>query len=155
MKFYDSFTKIIATFFYVGYFPLIPGTAASLAGLALLVFAAKNANLYFWLLCIFLFLGFLTSGAAERILQKKDARQIVIDEIAGIWITFLFIPLDLKLAIIGFVVFRLMDTLKPYPASGIQAKKGSLGVMGDDIVAGIYANIILQAVFRLAAFKTS
>jgi phosphatidylglycerophosphatase A len=143
---------LIATIFYVGYLPFIPGTFGSLAGLA--IFLALNGNVAFQLTALFiiLYLGFLSSGKAEEILGKKDPGCVVIDEVAGMLITFLFIPLEIKTILIGFLVFRLMDTVKPFPAYGLQKKHGSIGIMGDDIVAGIYSNLVLQVVLRFISF---
>lgn len=100
-------------------------------------------------------LGFLVAGRAEEIFNKKDARYIVIDEIVGMLLSLIFIPYDIKLVIIAFIIFRILDALKPYPAGSLENLKGSLGVMSDDIIAGLYTNIILQIVLRLASLKTS
>lgn len=152
MKF---FAKLISTFFYVGYLPLIPGTFGSLAGLAVYCLVYKNLALYLFSLLALALLGFIFSGRAEKIFARKDPRYIVIDEVVGMLLSLLFIPYSLKNVVIAFFLFRLMDTLKPYPASGLQRIKGSAGIMVDDIVAGFYANIILQAVLKLASFKIS
>ncbi|MCM8789576.1 MAG: phosphatidylglycerophosphatase A, partial [Candidatus Omnitrophica bacterium] len=87
--------------------------------------------------------------------EKKDAKNIVIDETSGMMLSLLFLPYQSKILILGFFIFRLLDTLKPYPAGRIQNIKGSIGVMGDDIVAAVYTNIILQAVTRLVSFIAS
>lgn len=93
------------------------------------------------------------SGKAERIFSKKDAKYIVIDEISGMLLSLIFIPYyNIKIVLVGFVLFRSLDALKPYPASRIQGLYGSLGVMGDDIIAGLYTNIILQILFKLRFF---
>lgn len=149
------FTKLISTFFYIGYLPFIPGTYGSLAGVFL-----------FWLIkgnpafCVFLFLlvtiaGFLASGKAEKAFNKKDCRYIVVDEVSGMLLSFTFIPLELEWIIAGFFIFRLLDTLKPFPSGRLQHLRGSAGVMVDDLVAGLYTNIILQAALKLISFKAS
>lgn len=97
----------------------------------------------------------MVTGKAERIFNKKDARCIVIDEVGGIFLSLIFVPYAIKLALLAFVVFRILDALKPYPAGYLQNLRGSLGIMGDDIIAGIYTNIILQVVLRLASFRVS
>lgn len=147
--------KIISTFFYVGYLPLIPGTFGSIAGLFLFYLLYKTTFIYVISLLALILLGFLTCGEAEKIFQKKDARYIVIDEVIGMLLSLLFIPYDIKLVIIAFFLFRLLDTLKPYPAGKLQEVRGSIGVVSDDIIAGLYTNIILQAVLRLASLRTS
>lgn len=146
---------LVSTFFYVGFLPFIPGTFGSLAGLAVF-YLIKNNSLFYLLVMLFLIiLGFLVSGKAEGVLGRKDARPIVIDEVCGMLLSLIFIPYDFKLVVMGFFLFRLLDTLKPYPACYLQRLKGSTGVMGDDIIAGLYTNIILQAVLRFASFRTS
>jgi phosphatidylglycerophosphatase A len=145
----------LSTFFYVGYLPLVPGTFGSLAGLTIYLFLKNNPQLYLFITAILVFLGYAISGKAERIIGTKDARYIVIDEVCGMLICFLFLPFNAKLVIAGFFLFRLLDTLKPFPGGRLERYKGSVGIMSDDIVAGIYTNIILQVVFRLASFKIS
>jgi len=135
----------ISTFFYVGYLPLIPGTFGTAAGIVLFYFIRNNTPLYFLLTGIITLLGFFFAGRAEEILHKKDARCIVIDEVSGILLAFLFIPYDIRFLILGFFFFRLLDTFKPYPAGRLERLKGSAGIMGDDLIAGFYTNLILQA----------
>jgi len=151
----NFFHKTIATFFYAGYFPLVPGTFASLIGLILLFLLKGDFFIYGIITAALLTLGFLVAGRAERIFQQKDSRYIVIDEVAGVFLCLAFIPYDIRLLFIGFFLFRLLDTLKPFPAGRLQNLKGSLGIMIDDIVAAFYTNIILQIIFRLASLKTS
>lgn len=134
----------IATFLGIGYLPLVPGTFGTLSGIALFYFIRNNVPLYFLLTGIITLLGFFFTGRAERILNKKDARCIVIDEVSGILLAFLFIPYNIRFLILGFFFFRLLDTFKPYPAGRLEKLKGSAGIMADDLVAGIYTNIILQ-----------
>jgi phosphatidylglycerophosphatase A len=154
-----SFRKFIivtiSTFFYVGYLPFIPGTFGSLAGLLLVYLIKGNIIFYVLVTLALLNLGFLVTTEAEEILGRKDARPIVIDEVCGMLIAFLFVPCDIQLVIIGFFIFRLLDTVKPPPSDRLERLKGAIGVMSDDIVAGIYTNIILQVVLRLATFRIS
>ena len=142
--------KLLSTFLYLGYLPVMPGTFGSVAGVVL--FYWLKDTLVGHLLCtlLLLILGFLVSPHAEKIFARIDAPFIVIDEVAGMLISFLFIPCSIKLLIIGFFLFRLLDTLKPFPADRIQSAAGGLGVMGDDVVAGLYANAVLQIVVRFS-----
>ena len=149
------FAKTISTFFYIGCLPFIPGTFGSLAGLGLYYFTKNNTFGYILLTAAIIILGFLFSGKTEKALNTKDARCIVIDEVGGMLLAFAFIPYDFKLALLVFFIFRLLDTFKPYPANQLQDFKGSLGIMADDIVAGLYTNIIFQLVLRFAHFKIS
>jgi len=147
--------KTLSTFFYIGYLPFIPGTFASIVGIFLFYLIKGNNFTYILFTLALMILGFLVAGRAEEIFNKKDARYIVIDEIVGMLLSLIFIPYDIKLVIIAFIIFRILDALKPYPAGSLENLKGSLGVMGDDIIAGLYTNIILQIVLRLASLKTS
>ena len=144
--------KTLSTFFYVGYLPLIPGTFASLVGVAIFYLTRGN----FWPMILFtasiIILGYAVSGEAEKIFNKKDSKYIVIDEVAGMLLSLMFLPLDIKFVIIAFVLFRLLDILKPYPANRIQELKGSIGIMGDDIVAGLYTNLIMSVALKMGFF---
>ncbi len=155
MKSRNFLIKTLSTFFYVGYVPFIPGTAASFAALAIFYLVKDKTPLYLTTTACLLILGFLVSGRAEEIFKKKDHRAIVIDEVCGMLLSLLLVPYQPKFVVIAFFVFRLMDTLKPYPANRMQELKGSLGIMSDDIVAAVYTNIILQVVARLTSFITS
>ena len=145
--------KILSTFFYIGYLPLIPGTFASIAGVFLFYFLKDNLLIYIFSILFLLLIGILVGERAEEVFQRKDCPFIVIDEVLGMLLSLIFIPYDIKLVIIAFVIFRILDTLKPYPASMLQNLKGGIGIMGDDIVAGLYTNIILQLALRLAVFS--
>ena len=151
----NNLIKITSTFFYTGFLPLIPGTFGSLAGLFVYYLVSSNNFIYWLVTCVLVAIGFLVCGPAERVFGVKDPRFIVIDEVAGMLLSLMFLPYDIKLVIIGFFIFRLMDTLKPFPAGRLQNLKGSLGVMLDDVIAAVYTNIILQAVLKLASFRAS
>ena len=147
--------KLISTFFYVGYFPLIPGTAGSLAGVFVYLLIKNNIAAHILVLCGLLILGLLVSGRVEEVSKSKDPSFIVIDEVCGMLLALLFLPHDIKFVIIAFIIFRILDTLKPWPVGRIERLKGGLGIMGDDIAAGIYTNIVLQVVVRFITFKGS
>jgi len=138
-----------STFFGLGYFPLIPGTAASLVGIILYFLLKDNPLIYILTLAVLLILGFLTSGRLEAMLGKKDPSCVVIDEVCGMLLALLFLPYNIKLVIIGFFIFRLLDMLKPFPVGRLERLKGSWGIMLDDLVAGIYTNFVLQVVVML------
>jgi phosphatidylglycerophosphatase A len=147
--------KSLSTFFYLGYLPLIPGTFGSIAGVVLFYLIRDNPAIYALFTLLLIILGFLVAGKMERMLGKKDARCIVIDEVCGMLLSLLFLPYDTKLVIIAFILFRILDSLKPYPVGRFQELRGSAGIMLDDIVAGVYTNIILQVVLRLASLRAS
>lgn len=121
-----------------------------MVGIFLFYLVKDKSFIYILLTLSLIILGFLVAGSAERIFNKKDAKSIVIDEVSGMLLSFILIPYNIKLVSISFVLFRILDALKPYPADRLQNLKGSAGIMGDDIVAGFYTNIILQILLRFA-----
>ncbi len=128
-----------------GKFPIAPGTAGTLVGV-LLYLGIRNSGPSFYLsltilLCI---VGTWAAGSAEIILGKKDSPSIVIDEIAGYLIAMFMVPAGWGFIIVGFVLFRVFDIVKPWPLHGLQEAPGGLGVMLDDFGAGVYTNIVLQ-----------
>jgi phosphatidylglycerophosphatase A len=149
----DFLVKAISSFFFVGYLPLIPGTFGSIAGVGLFyLLKGLTPFAYFLFVAGLIILGLAASGLAERLLNRKDPRCIVIDEVAGMLVALSFMPHDFKIIFLAFLIFRILDTLKPFPAGRIQNNYGAIGVMGDDLVAGIYTNIVLQAILKLASF---
>jgi len=135
--------------------PLVPGTFASIAGIFIFYLIKDCILVYITVTLVLIILGFLLCGKGELLFNKKDARYIVIDEVVGMLLSLIFIPYNFRLVIIAFIMFRILDTLKPYPIARFEYLKGSMGVMGDDIVAGLYANIILQLIIRFATFRAS
>ncbi len=93
--------------------------------------------------------GFLTAGRMEKIVAEKDPPCIVIDEVAGALIAFFMLPLSWPVFWSTFFVFRAFDMFKIYPANIFEKRNGACGVMMDDIIAGIYTNIIMQIAVRL------
>ena len=146
----DFLVKAISTVFFIGYLPLIPGTFGSIVGVGLfyLLKGATSATYFLSILGIIL-LGLATSGRTEKLLNKKDPGCIVIDEVAGMLIALSFIPNDFRIIFLAFLIFRILDTLKPFPAGRLQHLRGSVGVLADDIIAGIYTNIVLLLILRL------
>lgn len=142
--------KFIATFFYVGNIPPAPGTLASAITVIICYLLRDNTPLYLLCLLGVLVLGFLTAGRAEKILGKKDPGCIVIDEVCGVMITFLALPFSWPVIFTAFFLFRAFDMFKIFPARQMELKGGAFGIMMDDIVAGIYTNIVMQIAIRLA-----
>lgn len=148
-------TEIITTFFFIGYIPVISGTFASLIAAAI-YFALKAYPSGLILVSLTVFtLGFLFCGRAEKALGKHDPSCIVIDEVSGMLLSLVFLPYSWGMVLAAFILFRALDIFKPFPISKFQKMNGSLGVMGDDILAGIFTNIILQIAFRFISFRTS
>jgi phosphatidylglycerophosphatase A len=142
----------LATFAYCGYAPIAPGTAGSAAGLV--VYAAMRAM--GWPVAgdlavagILLVAGVWAASSAERQLGLDDPGPVVIDEVVGMLVTLLFTGAGWTAAFAGFVYFRVFDIVKPYPAGRLERLGGGLGIMADDLMAGIYANVALQLTLRL------
>jgi phosphatidylglycerophosphatase A len=137
---------MLATGCYICYTPKAPGTAGSILGLCIIWSLADTSSLLYIILTIFLLiLGIWVSGRAE-IYFGHDGSQIVIDEIIGVMITFVWIPLTVHTLIIGFILFRIMDIVKPFPADRAQKLPGGIGVVADDVIAAVYAHLLLQGI---------
>ena len=132
----------------VGYAPIAPGTAGSLLGLLVYVLLPEwPPMMWVGITLIFFFIGVRAATSAET-LWGHDAGRIVIDEIVGMWVALLFLPRTMWIAVLGFFIFRFFDIVKPFPADRSQRLKAGWGVMVDDVIAGIYANVILQLLDR-------
>ncbi len=136
----------IATFGYSGYFPIAPGTVGSAAGLLVyvLVWWTGSRIVEVGLILALFAVGCWAGTVAERYFGGIDPGPIVVDEVVGMLITLAFIPVGLSGAILGFLIFRVYDIIKPFPAARLEKLHGGLGVMADDAMAAIYANITLH-----------
>lgn len=141
----------LATFGYVGFFPIAPGTAGSLAALVLFALVRWLGMPEFELATIVVVLvgGIWAASVTERMLGLKDPGPIVIDEVLGMLVTLALVPVSLAGVVVGFVLFRFFDVVKPYPAARMEHLKGGAGVMLDDAVAGVYAHVALRALVML------
>ncbi|MFH0809591.1 MAG: phosphatidylglycerophosphatase A [Pseudomonadota bacterium] len=147
-KFRAFAVNFLASGAFLGYIPVAPGTFGTLAGIPLYLALS-------WLHPVAGVLGTLAvaglavpiAGAAERLLGFKDPGFIVIDEIAGFLTAMLLIAPSVGTVAVGFALFRVFDILKPPPVRRMESLGGGLGIVADDIAAGIYANIILRLVF--------
>ena len=148
MKFQSRVVFFLATGGYVGRVPVAPGTFGSLAALPLsLLLAQMHPGRSGCVVILFILLAIGISQAAERLLARKDPGCIVIDEMAGILVTFWGLPFSPLWALSGFVVFRVLDILKPWPIRQLEQRiAGGAGVVADDVAAGILGNLLLRAV---------
>jgi phosphatidylglycerophosphatase A len=142
----------IATVGYSGYFPVAPGTVGSLAGLVvyLLVWWSQSIIVETGLIVVLFAAGVWAGTIAERYFGGIDPGPIVVDEVVGMLITLAFLPVGVSGAIAGFFVFRVFDVIKPFPAGRLERLHGGLGVMADDAMAAIYANLTLRLVLWAA-----
>ncbi|HEX8650267.1 MAG TPA: phosphatidylglycerophosphatase A [Pyrinomonadaceae bacterium] len=168
----DVFALVLATCG-VGYLPVAPGTWGSIVGVGLyMLVRLASAEVFSWgvahgrsvpqleslrmtLMLIMVFAitvaGIWAATRAERLMGRKDPGAVVIDEVAGQLMTFLFVPLDAGLWAIlaGFVAFRVFDIWKPYPIRRLEALESGLGIMADDVLAGAYAAMLMSLLISI------
>ena len=149
LEFRKQGTKFLATFFYVGYFPLAPGSMASIIGAFLCLILSENIFFYILAFLLITVVGFLAGTPMEKIAKKKDPSCIVVDEVAGSFIAFFMLPLSFPVWVTAFFLFRAFDMFKIYPANKLEEFPGSKGIMLDDLAAGLYTNLTMQAAIHL------
>ena len=151
MKFREKAVMFLATGFYIGNIPVAPGTFGSLLGLPLCFSLAgiSAASAVLWTLLFILFAVWI-ADAAEKILKQNDPGCIVIDEIAGMMVAFVGLPFNPITVVIGFIIFRILDILKPFPIRDLDKRiPGGLGVVADDVAAGLIANLLLRIIIQI------
>ncbi|MEI7906132.1 MAG: phosphatidylglycerophosphatase A [Bacteroidota bacterium] len=148
----DLITKFIGSGFFTGYTPFAPGTAGSALGLAFF-FIPGFMDLHVLVPCTFvLFLiGGLAAGKMEE-LYGQDPGIVTVDEIVGMWLSVWFIPFTFLNITLAFIIFRVLDILKPYPAAYFDKRTGGWNIMMDDVIAAVYTNAIIQIVLRVKLF---
>ena len=136
----------LATAAYCGYFPIAPGTVGSAAGLVvyLLVWWTRSPIVEVGLIAVTFVVGTWAATQAERYFGGTDPGPVVIDEVLGMLVTLAFIPAGWSAMLTGFVIFRVFDVIKPFPADRLEKLHGGLGIMADDAMAGVYANLALR-----------
>jgi len=141
----------IATGAHSGFLPKAPGTWGSAVGVLLWLLIGRLDLLPLLIVIGVLFIiGVFSAGAAEKILDRGDPPQVVIDEVVGQLIALIAVPLQPGPIVLSFLLFRFFDILKPFPIGWIDRHlHGGLGIMLDDIIAGLYTLLILQLGFRL------
>lgn len=147
--------KLIASWFGIGY---IKGggtiAAAVTCGLVYLLWQipyGQNAWVFLGLTVMITLLGIYVGDKVEPF-WGKDSSRVVIDEVAGLMVTILFLPVNVYILLIGFVLFRFFDILKPLYIRRLEALPGGTGVMLDDVAAGIYGNIVLHILVLFVKF---
>jgi phosphatidylglycerophosphatase A len=145
------FILAIATGAGSGYSPMASGTVGSVVGLILWVALIGLSPLGYALAALAIAgLGVWAAGRASEIFRRHDDGRITIDEVAGMLFSLAWLPARPEVAVLAFVLFRVFDIWKPFPAGAAERLPGGLGVMADDLVAGVYANLGAQLVWRLA-----
>jgi phosphatidylglycerophosphatase A len=140
----EKLIKLLATGFGAGLAPVAPGTAGTLVGVLICLIFSPLHWLPRLLIVIFLLvLAIYIAERAEQVYRKKDDQRIVIDEIAGFQVTMLPVAITGLHLLVGFVLFRIFDILKPFPLRDLQKISGGLGIVLDDVAAGIYAGVLM------------
>lgn len=148
----NFFSKFISTLFGIGYFPKAPGTMGTAFAAVLYYVFIKFGWENSWLslaytLALALVSVFLITKAEKDL--GHDSGSIVIDELIGYFIAVMFLPQNLMVVISAFILFRIFDIFKPEPVKVLEKLPAGWGVMADDIMAGIYANVVLQILVRV------
>jgi phosphatidylglycerophosphatase A len=134
---------VIATAGGAGWAPVAPGTVASaLTALLIWLLSFSQAGLVAFLVLVTV-VGTWAAHEAERVLGTKDPGAIVIDEVAGMALSVLLVPPTLATLAVAFLAFRVFDIVKPFPANAAQRLPGGIGVMVDDLIAGLYALLVV------------
>jgi len=146
----NKISRFLATGFYSGYSPIAPGTAGSAVAwvIFILIPGLRDVPLLLTSIVVF-FIGVKVATDVEKT-DGHDASVIVIDEVVGMWISLLFLPVSISWAgwVAAFFIFRLFDIIKPFPAGRSQKLPAGWGIMVDDMFAGIYTNLAVQLIFR-------
>ena len=145
--------KLFASGFYTGYAPAASGTLGSAIAVAFYFIPGFESPL---ILGFVLLLVFGLGIKASSIMEKRyghDPAEVTIDEVVGMWITLFFLPKSILVVLAAFFVFRFFDIIKPFPARAFDAMHGGFGIMMDDVVSGIYANITMQIVLLIPFFN--
>lgn len=148
---FEKFVKIVAVGFGSGLSPLAPGTVGTLVGIPLfLLFATFSRPLYLLSVTALFFLAVFVSQEAEKLFRERDPSRVVIDEVVGFLVTMFLVAPTTAHILLGFLLFRLFDITKPFPIRACERRlPGGYGIVGDDVVAGVYANVVLQLIIAL------
>jgi phosphatidylglycerophosphatase A len=147
---------LVATLFGAGRAPVVPGTFGTLAAVPPAVLLSLWLPPWGFALAtaILSVIAIVTSGTAARALGLKDPRPVVIDEAAGLFVTLLYLPVGPRTVALGFVLFRVMDIVKPPPARRAEGLPGGWGIVVDDLIAGVYANCALRILVALSLLRS-
>lgn len=152
IKFIDALIILISTGIYTGFLPFAPATVGALLAIPIFLWLGRC----FYTFASFTFIFFVFSvwivSKSEKILGK-DSRKITIDEISGLLFAYLFFNPSLILILFGFLLFRLIDILKPWPLKLMEGLKGVIGVVLDDVIAGIGTNLILRGTIEVLKWQ--
>ena len=147
----------IATCGYIGYAPVAPGTFGSAAGLAVFyaVRSTGSVTIELTVIVALFLIGLWAGTVAEHHFGGIDPGPVVLDEVIGMLITLALLPVNTAGVLVGFLVFRVLDVIKPWPSARMEHWPGGLGVMSDDCMAAIYGNLVMRGlIFLLPGWLT-
>ena len=141
----------IATCGYLGYAPIAPGTFGSAAGLALFfaIRATGSVTIEIAAIVVLFAVGIWSGTVAEHHFGGIDPGPIVLDEVVGMLITLALLPVNATGAVVGFLIFRVLDVVKPWPSARFEKLPGGLGVMADDGMAAVYGNLVMRGLIAV------
>lgn len=146
MKQINFFEKFLGSGFFTGYSPFASGTVASLAALIIYFIPGfESPEIIIPLTVVTFFYGVYVSNKFE-IIYGKDPSECTIDEIAGTWIALLLLPKSIGIAVTSFLIWRILDIIKPFPARQSENLRGGWGIMTDDVISGFYTLIIMHLI---------
>ncbi len=144
------FALAVATALGAGYAPFAPGTVGSAVGVLLWLVLPSSSLVQGIGILALVVVGAWSGNVAERHFGRTDPSQVVVDEVAGMLVTLFLVPVGWAGALGAFLLFRLADIVKPFPANRLERLPGGIGIMADDIMAGVYANVALRLTLALA-----
>jgi phosphatidylglycerophosphatase A len=145
--------KAGASCLFLGYFPFAPGTVGALITVAALFFSIyrigfilgpENALNYWWAMLAVIAVSMFLTDKGKEVFGEDDPKQTIFDEVAGQFVTFFMVPINIRTLLLGFVLFRFFDIVKPFPVHNLEEIEGGVGVTMDDVGAGALANITLM-----------
>lgn len=147
----DRLGLFIATCGYLGYAPVAPGTFGSAAGLVVFyaVRSTGSSGVELAAIVILFAVGVWSATVAEHHFGDVDPAPVVLDEVVGMLVTLAFLPVGVTGAIVGFVIFRVLDIVKPWPSARFERLPGGLGVMADDGMAAVYGNLAMRGLIAV------
>ena len=148
----NDLTVFLATGFFTGFLPTMPGTWGTFAGIPLIIITHRLTSIMqVAVTAVFVAFAAYIAGRAEILFEDRDARPIVIDEMVGFLITLLWLPLNFVTLCLGFILFRLFDIVKPPPITLVEKRlHGGWSIVLDDVLAGVFANVTLRLLLMVA-----
>jgi len=145
--FFGKVALILATWFGSGLSPVTPGTTGTLAGIPLiLIVGCLGPRVSAVSLAVLIAVSIWASHRTEALLGRKDPGEVVIDEVAGFLVTMFLLPLSWLTVVLGFLLFRLFDVMKPWPIRQAERLNSGLGIVADDLLAGLYSHLALRII---------